>query len=73
MTSPFADDSRSWEFLSGLGAVWQIKLPTIHRLLLFKLIVDGLYIPVFQYIAEVDFVQQFVQTTSAKHVMLNSP
>jgi len=30
-------------------------------------------LPVFQYTAAVDFVQQFVQTSSAKHVMLNSP
>jgi len=32
-------------------------------LLLFKQIVDGLYLPVFQHIAAVDFVQQLVQTS----------
>jgi len=32
-----------------------------------------LYLPIFQDIAAVDFVQQFVQTSSDKHVMLNSP
>ena len=31
-----------------------------------------LYLPVFHYIAAVDFVQQFIQTSSAKQVMLNS-
>jgi len=41
--------------------------------MLFKQIVDSLYLPVFEYIAAVDFVQQFVQTSSAKQVMLNSP
>jgi len=41
--------------------------------LLFKQIMDGLYLPVFQYIAAVDFVQQFVQTSAAKHIVLNSP
>jgi len=54
----------------------QIKLPTsttLARLLLFKQIVDGLYLPNLQYIAAVNFVQQFVQTSSAKQVMLNSP
>jgi len=31
-----------------------------------------MYLPVFQYIAAVDFVPQFVQTSNAKQVMLNS-
>jgi len=38
----------------------------------FKQTVDGLYLPVFQYIVAVDFDQQFVQTSSAKK-MLKSP
>jgi len=35
--------------------------------------VEALWTAVFEYIAAVDFVQQFVQTSSAKQVMLNSP
>jgi len=31
-------------------------------------IVDGFYLPVFQYIDAVDFVQQFLQISSAKQV-----
>jgi len=38
-----------------------------------KQIVDSLYLLVFQYIAAVNFVQQFVQSGYAKQVMLNSP
>ena len=34
----------------------------------FKQIVDDLYLPVFQFIAAVDFVQEFVQTIFAKQV-----
>jgi len=44
----------------------------VKRLLLFKQIVDGFYHPVFQDIAAVDFVQQFVQASNAKQIMLNS-
>jgi len=52
----------------------QIKLATSTMLAVqaFKEIVDGLYIPFFQYIAAVNFVHQFVQTSSPKQVMLNS-
>jgi len=59
------------ETLSGLGAVCRSDFQ-VQRLLLFKQIVNSLY-PVFQYIAAVDFVQQFVQASSAKQVMPNSP
>jgi len=42
-------------------------------LLLFKQIMVGLCLPVlYNIFAAVDFVQQFVQTSSVKHVMLNS-
>jgi len=64
MTSPFADISYSWDFLSGLGALCRSKCQQVQCLLLFKQIVDGLYLPIFQYIAVVYFVQQFVQTSS---------
>jgi len=73
MTSPFADASRSPDFLSDLGAVCRSNCQQVQCLLLFKQIVDGLYLPVFQYIGAVDFVQQFVRTSSTKQVMLNSP
>jgi len=66
MTSPFADASLLWNFLSGLGAVCRSNCPQVQRLLLFKQIVDGLYLSVFQCIAVVDFVQQFIQTNNAK-------
>jgi len=72
MTSPIADASRSWEFLSGLGAICRSNCQQVQRLLLLKQIVDGLSLRVLQYIAAVDFVQQFVQTI-VKHVMLNTP
>jgi len=53
----------------------QIKFPTnsLQSLLLFKQIMDSLYLPVFQYIAAVDFVQQFVQTSSTKQFTLDFP
>jgi len=66
MTSSFADASRSWDFQSDLGAVCRSNWQQVPRLLLFKQIVDGLYLLVFQYIAAVDFVQQF-----ARLVLLN--
>jgi len=56
MTSP-----RSWD-QSGLDGVCRSNCQQVQRLLLFKQIVDGLYLPVFQYTAAVNFVQQFVQT-----------
>jgi len=62
MTSPFADASRSGHFLLGLGRVCRSNGQQVQRLLLFKHIVDGLYLPIFQYTAAVNFVQQFVQT-----------
>jgi len=58
-----ADASRSWDFLSGFGAVCRSNCQQVQCLLLLKQIVDCLYLPVFQYIAVVHFVQQFVQTT----------
>jgi len=60
MTSSFADASRSRDFLSDFAAVCRSNCQQVQRLLLFKQIVDSLYLPVFQYIAAVDFVQQFV-------------
>jgi len=72
MTLPFTDASRSWDFLSGLGAVCRSNCQQVQICLLQFKIVDSLYLPVFQYIAAVDFVQQFVHSSSAKHVMLNS-
>jgi len=59
-------------FLLGL-AVCRSNCQQVQHLVLFKQIVDGLYLPVFLYIAAVDFVQHFIQTISAKQVMLNSP
>ena len=73
MTSAFVDASRSWDFLSGLDesadqiadklnacccSCWSWRASS--------------YLPTFQYIAALDFVQQLVQTSSAKEVMLNS-
>ena len=60
MTSPFADASRLWDFVRPWCSL-QIKLPSSTTLAAVQVIVDGLYLPVFQYIAAVDF------------VMLNSP
>jgi len=59
MTSPF-------DFLPGLGAVCRWNCQQVQRLLLFKQIVDDLYLPVFQYTGAVVFVQQFVKISSAK-------
>jgi len=61
----------SQTFQSKQNALIFQKVGTL--LMLFKQIVDGLSLPVFQYIVAVDFVQQFVQTSFAKQVMLNSP
>jgi len=63
MMSPFADASCFWDFLPGLGAVCRLNYQQVKCLLLFKQIMDGLHLAVFQYIAAVNFVQQFVQTT----------
>jgi len=54
--------------LLGIGADCRSNCQQVglQRLLLFKQIVVGLYLPIFQYITAVDFVQQFVQTSSAK-------
>ena len=60
------------ETLPGLGEVCRSNCQLIRCLLLFQQIMDGLYLPVFQYLAAVDFAQQFVQTSSSKQVMLNS-
>jgi len=56
MTSPFADASCSWDFLSGLDVVCKSNCQQVQRLLLFKQIADSLYLPVFHYTAAVDFV-----------------
>jgi len=59
--------------LPGLGAVCRWNCQQVQCMLLFKQIVDGLYLPVCSlHITTVDSVQQFVLTSSAKHVMLNS-
>jgi len=68
MTSPFVDASRGHAHEN----FCQIKLLTSTMLAAVQADHDGLYLPVFQYIAAVDFVQQFVQTSSAKQVTLNS-
>jgi len=71
--SPFADASHLRDFQPGLDAACRTNCQQVQRLLLFKQIVDSLYLPIFQYIAAVDCVQEFVQTSSAKNVMLNFP
>jgi len=60
VTSPFADASRLQDFLPCLAADKISK----------KQIIVSFGLPVFKYIAAVDFVQQFVRTSSDKHVML---
>jgi len=44
MTSQFADASRSQDFLPGLVAVCRSNCQQVQHLLLFKQIVDGLYL-----------------------------
>jgi len=56
-----------------LDTVCRSNCQQVQCSLLFKQIMDGIYLPVFQYILAVDSVQQFVQTSSAKYVMLNCP
>jgi len=68
--TPFVDDSHSWDFLPSIDAVCRSNCQQIAAVQADR---GRLLYSVFQYIAAVDFVQQFVQTSFAIQVTLNSP